>query len=70
VTGQPRVVVTVNPDGSVSAETRGVLGEDCLDYVAVLEELLAARTVHSAYTADRDRVPTVVAEEQHDVDRT
>ncbi|WP_405113097.1 DUF2997 domain-containing protein [Micromonospora sp. NBC_01405] len=69
MTGQPRVVVTVNPDGSVSAETQGLLGESCLDYVAVLEDLLDARTVRSAYTADRDRVAAVVADEQHDVDR-
>ncbi|MGC4805141.1 DUF2997 domain-containing protein [Micromonospora sp. DT233] len=69
MTGRPRVVVTVNPDGTVSAETQGVLGEGCLDYVAVLEELLGARTVRSAYTADRDRVATVVADEQRDVDR-
>ncbi|MEU6073349.1 DUF2997 domain-containing protein [Micromonospora sp. NPDC047074] len=56
-------------EGVVSAETRGVFGEDCLDYVAVLEDLLAARTVHSAYTADRDRTAVTGRQEHHDVER-
>ncbi|WP_432976416.1 DUF2997 domain-containing protein [Dactylosporangium sp. CA-233914] len=47
-----RIVVTVAEDGTVSAETLGVTGSKCLDYVAVLEDLLAAQTVHSEYTAD------------------
>ncbi|MFG1953053.1 DUF2997 domain-containing protein [Micromonospora sp. NPDC048830] len=66
---QPRIVVTVGPDGAVSAETHGLFGERCLDYVAVLEDLLAARTVRSAYTADHGRVAAVVAQEERDVDR-
>jgi hypothetical protein len=69
MTAQPRVVVTVAPDGTVRAETQGVYGERCLDYVAMLEELLAARTVRSEYTADHARVAAPVVEEQHDVDR-
>ncbi|MEU9504780.1 DUF2997 domain-containing protein [Micromonospora sp. NPDC048170] len=67
--GQPRIVVTVTSEGVVSAETRDVFGEGCLDYVAVLEDLLAARTVHSAYTADHDRAAVPVRQEQRDVER-
>jgi hypothetical protein len=63
-----RIVVTVAADGTVSAETLGITGPKCLDYVAVLEDLLAARTVHSAYTADYHAVSDQVSlrQEQHD----
>ncbi|WP_446212948.1 DUF2997 domain-containing protein [Micromonospora sp. IBSANI012] len=64
----PQIVVTVHPDGSVSAETHGVLGERCLDYVAVLEDLLAARAVDSTYTADLHRASVPTLQENTHVD--
>ncbi|MCI4064542.1 DUF2997 domain-containing protein [Micromonospora sp. R77] len=66
---RPRVEVTVHPDGSVTAQTHDVLGERCLDYVAVLEDLLAARAVDSAYTADLTRTAVTGWQEERDVDR-
>jgi len=57
-TGAPvraRIVVTVHPDGTVTAVTHDILGERCLDYVAILEDLLAAETTQSEFTADRHR---------------
>ncbi|MEW2381417.1 DUF2997 domain-containing protein [Micromonospora sp. NPDC047707] len=69
MSGQPRIVVTVTSEGVVSAETRDVLGDGCLDYVTVLEDLLAARTVQSAYTADHTRATVLEHQEEHDVER-
>ena len=68
MSGRPRVEVTVHPDGSVTAQTHDVLGERCLDYVAVLEDLLAARAVDSTYTADLNRTESTVRQEDRDVD--
>lgn len=51
----PRVILTVQPDGTVQAKTEGVTGPDCLDYVALLEDLLAANAVSSEFTADYHR---------------
>jgi hypothetical protein len=48
----PRIAVTINRDGSIKAETLGIKGKTCLDYVPLLEELLDAETVQSAFTAD------------------
>jgi hypothetical protein len=48
----PRLAVTINRDGSIKAETLGIKGKTCLDYVPLLEELLDAETVQSAFTAD------------------
>ncbi|MGI5237319.1 DUF2997 domain-containing protein [Dactylosporangium sp. CA-139066] len=63
-----RLVVTVAADGTVSAQTEGITGSKCLHYVAVLEDLLAAQTVHSEYTADYTAVAGTVTtrQEQHD----
>ena len=69
ISGQPRIVVTVTSEGVVSAETRGLLGDRCLDYIAVLEDLLAARTVRSAYTADYTRTAETLLQEERDVER-
>lgn len=52
MTNLPReqIVVTVGPDGTITAETKGIKGTDCLDYIQVLENLLDAKTNSSAFT--------------------
>jgi hypothetical protein len=68
--GEPRIVVSVAADGTVSAHTEGLTGAACLDYIAVLEDLLQAQTVHSAYTAEYQKATTeaVTQQEVRDVD--
>jgi hypothetical protein len=39
-------------DGRISAATEGIVGKECLKYIPVLEELLEAETVDSAYTEE------------------
>jgi hypothetical protein len=47
-----RIAVTINRDGTIKAETLGIKGKTCLDYVPLLEDLLDAQTLQSAFTAD------------------
>lgn len=61
------IEVTVGPDGSVTAETRNLLGSRCLDYIAVLENLLDAETTSSAYTADYHRSAITTHTDHQDV---
>lgn len=67
---QKQLVVQVRRDGSVFAETIGMQGPECLDYIAVLEDLLEADTVESSFTEDYHRSAleqdTIVADEEHD----
>lgn len=49
---RPRIEVRVAADGSITAHTIGVSGPRCLDYLPILEELLGAQTVQSAFTAE------------------
>lgn len=47
-----RIQLRVYPDGRIEAVTQGVKGKKCTDYIAVLEELLRAETIQSAYTPE------------------
>jgi len=71
MTGRSRIIVTVNADGMVGAETVGIHGDKCLDYIAVLEDLIAGQVLNSAYTADYLRHAEQDHERQvnRDVDR-
>ena len=53
-------------DGTVRAETKGVVGPSCLDQIAVLEDLLEATTVTSEFTPDYHR--TTVSDTAEDID--
>lgn len=50
-----QIIVRVHDDGTVDAETVGMYGPECLDYFAVLEDILEAETVSSSYTEDYHR---------------
>lgn len=45
-----QLIVQVRPDGTVHAETVGMYGAECLDYIAVLENLLDAEATASSFT--------------------
>lgn len=47
-----RIQLRVYPDGRIEAEVQGVKGKTCTDYIAVLEELLEAETIESAFTPE------------------
>ena len=59
-----QLIVQVRPDGTVHAETIGMYGNECLDYIAVLENLLDAETTESSFTEAHSQV---AAEEQSSV---
>jgi len=47
-----RVRVQIFPDGQIRAETQGIKGKKCTEYIRILEDLLDAETVDSEYTAE------------------
>lgn len=64
--GQQRIVVRIAPDGAIHAETQGIKGEACLDYIEALEDLLDAETIHSGYTQEYNETSTTI---EHEVTR-
>ncbi|MEI7815156.1 MAG: DUF2997 domain-containing protein [Coriobacteriia bacterium] len=52
MTDREQVFLRVGRDGAISAETKGVKGPKCLDYVALLEDLLGGQTIDSSFTSE------------------
>ena len=46
------VLLTVNIDGSIQAETKNIFGPKCLATISQLEDLMEAETTQSEYTKD------------------
>jgi len=44
--------IRIQPDGTIVAETIGVKGSKCTDYIKVIEELLSAKTIDSSFTEE------------------
>jgi hypothetical protein len=53
-----QLVVKLRADGTVDAETFGMQGPECLEYIEALEALLDAETVSSSFTDDYSAVST------------
>jgi hypothetical protein len=48
-----QIVVTVGPDGTITAATKNITGPGCMDHMELIEGLCApAKTVGSRLTAD------------------
>jgi hypothetical protein len=61
---QKRLQINVGSDGNIKAETLGIHGSKCLDYVSVLEDLLDAQSVESKFTADYTKEESDVFNDQ------
>ncbi len=57
---QKKLSINVDPDGNIKAETLGIHGSKCLDYVSVLEDLLDAQSIESKFTADYLKVESEI----------
>ena len=63
---QRRILVRIAPDGAIHAETQGIKGEACLDYIEALEDLLDAETINSDFTHEYTETSTAI---EHEVSR-
>lgn len=45
------IKIEIFSDGTIQAETQGIKGKKCMDYIKILEEILEAKTL------DSDRTP-------------
>jgi hypothetical protein len=59
-----RIEVRIARDGTISAETHGIKGRACVPYIAMLEDLLEARAVDSAYTAEYEQTVAITPAQQ------
>jgi hypothetical protein len=61
---QKRLQINVDSEGKIKAETLGIHGSKCLDYVSVLEDLLDAQSVESKFTADYIKEESEIVSDQ------
>lgn len=62
MTEREQTVVTIGRDGSIKAKTLGIKGKACVDYLPLLEDLLDAEVVDSAFTPEYTEVDQEVVE--------
>lgn len=55
-----QIKLRIYTDGKIGAETNGVKGKACLDYISILEQLTGAVTVDSAFTPEYRETPEVL----------
>jgi hypothetical protein len=56
--------IRIKPNGEIEAETVGIKGEACLEYIRILEELLEAETVRSSFTDEYRQTVEVPTEQR------
>lgn len=49
---EKRIQINIFPDGTIQAETKGIKGEKCTDYILILEEILQAEAIEAEYTEE------------------
>lgn len=66
-----QIEIKIKFNGKIEAETFGVKGRKCMDYLKIIECLTNARTVDSDYTKEfyqqediADNIPITISEEE------
>lgn len=62
-----QITLRIMTDGKVEAETHGVKGKACLDYISIIEQLTGAHTVDSDFNAEY-REPQVLLEAESETE--
>ncbi|MFV2046217.1 DUF2997 domain-containing protein [Metabacillus litoralis] len=47
-----QIKIKITEDGNIFAETVGIKGKECLQYIELLEELLDAESIDSGFTQE------------------
>jgi len=61
-----KLKIRIKPDGTIEAETLGIKGQACTNYIKILEEMLDAKTMESTYTSEfYEHEQVTIAQEQN-----
>ena len=47
-----KLIITIKKDGTIEAQTKGIKGKKCEDYIKVIEELTNSKAVNIEYTPE------------------
>ena len=57
--GKKQLAIFLTPDGNIKVETHNIKGKQCLQYMALLTELLQARITDSEFTQEYYEAPVL-----------
>ncbi|MBN1459192.1 MAG: DUF2997 domain-containing protein [Armatimonadetes bacterium] len=57
------IKVLIHRDGSVRVDVQGIKGKSCTNYIRLLEEVLDAEAIESAYTPEYHESEVLVLDE-------
>lgn len=47
-----KLIITIKKDGTIDAQTKGIKGKKCEDYIKIIEELTNSKAVNIEYTPE------------------
>lgn len=47
-----KLIIKIKKNGSIEAETKGIKGKKCEDYIKVIEELTNSKLINKEYTKE------------------
>ena len=47
-----KIIIKIKPNGEIAAETKGIKGKKCKDYLEIMSKFLDAKIVDSSYTKE------------------
>ena len=47
-----KLIITIRKDGTIEAQTKGIKGKKCEDYIKVIEELTDSKAINIEYTSE------------------
>jgi hypothetical protein len=60
-----KLIISIDKNGFATAEVSGAKGKKCLDYIALLEDILEGKMVSKEYTQEYYEQQTALNEEQN-----
>lgn len=59
-----KITLKISPDGRIEAETHGIKGKSCLQYIRMIEQLTGAQVVDSDFTEEYRETPQLLTAEE------
>lgn len=47
-----KLIIKIKKDGSIEAQTKGIKGKKCEDYIGIVEELTDSKAINIEYTKE------------------
>lgn len=47
-----KIILKIKKDGTIDAETKGIKGKKCEDYIKIIEELTESKAINVEYTQE------------------